>query len=579
MSLRARLVLALGFAALLPMAVTVGVPLLRAGARANQEVEARLAASSRQAARVLAREREALAAAVPRAALDEGLVVAAQQVAADAAAVRAAWSAAETGGADPPIPAPLVLASSPALHAVAARYRLDVLEVLDAGGGVLATTRSGVRLGDQSPLHAVASGGASILEAPDLAGAAPLPAQLAWYPARVGGRPAVVVGGRRLGREVLTELCDTTGQPVSITAAGSDLLRVPPAPLEPNWRGRDLPLGDRWAVRVWVPPGDVAQVRRELLVAFAGIAPLALGCALLVGVLLAEGVARPIRALARRADTISAERAGPVAFSWASGGARDEVSRLSRSFDRMLEALSDSEDRRVAAERVAAWQEVARRIAHEVKNPLTPIQLAVENLRRTREKAPADLDRALDEETAAILEEVGSLRSLVDEFSAFARLPQRRPVPTDLAQVVRQALHLLGSTLGAAGVHVEVVDAGIPRQVAADPEQIGRAVKNVVLNAVDAMEGLPEQHLSISLAERGGYVEIAVRDRGPGIPADSRARVFEPYFTTRGERGGSGLGMAIVHRIVTEHGGEVRLGDAPGGGAEVVLRLPVRGPA
>jgi signal transduction histidine kinase len=104
-------------------------------------------------------------------------------------------------------------------------------------------------------------------------------------------------------------------------------------------------------------------------------------------------------------------------------------------------------------------------------------------------------------------------------------------------------------------------------------------VKNVLLNAVEAMERVQDPTLSIVLAERDGYVEIAVRDRGPGIPVGLRTRVFEPYFTTRGEQGGSGLGMAIVHRIVTEHGGEVRLGDAPGGGAEVVLRLPVRGTA
>src|SRR4029453_4925545 len=106
--------------------------------------------------------------------------------------------------------------------------------------------------------------------------------------------------------------------------------------------------------------------------------------------------------------------------------------------------------------------------------------------------------------------------------------------------------------------------------VPADPEQIGRALKNVLLNAVEAMEGVSNPALSVSLQEQGGFVEIAVRDRGPGIPPDGRAHVFPPYFTTRSQRGGTGLGMAIVHRIVAEHGGEVRLGDAPGGGAEVV---------
>ncbi|HEX5044312.1 MAG TPA: ATP-binding protein [Candidatus Polarisedimenticolaceae bacterium] len=564
MTLRARLVLALGSAALLPTAVTVGVPLLRAGARAGEQVEARLAASSRQAARVLARERAALAAAVDRAALDSTLAGAAIPP-----------SPVEDAGA----PGPTAFASSAPLRELAARHRLDLLEVVDAQGRVLATTRPVVHRGDRSPFNPVLSGGAPVMAVPNLAGAAPLPALLAWHPAPVAARPASIVGARRLGREILSELADTSGQPVWLLDGGTFLLGVPDAPVPQDWRARDLAISDRFRLRVWAPPGDVAQVRRELLVAFAGVAPLALGCALLVGVLLAEGVARPIRALAHRADVISAQKTGPTPFARARGEARDEVTRLSRSFERMLDALSDSEERRVSAERVAAWQEVARRIAHEVKNPLTPIQLAVENLRRTREKAPADLDRALDEETAAILEEVGSLRSLVDEFSAFARLPEVRPVPTDLAPVVRQAVGLLAPTLEAAGIRAEVHDAGIPRDVLADPEQIGRAVKNVLLNAVEAMEGVANPALSIALQEQGGFLEIAVRDRGPGIPLDVRTHVFTPYFTTRGARGGTGLGMAIVHRIVAEHGGEVRLGDAPGGGAEVVLRLPVRGPA
>jgi signal transduction histidine kinase len=173
---------------------------------------------------------------------------------------------------------------------------------------------------------------------------------------------------------------------------------------------------------------------------------------------------------------------------------------------------------------------------------------------------------------------VRSLRSLVDEFSAFARLPEVRPVPTDLTQVVRHAVGLLAPILEAAGIRADVEDGGRARVVLADPEQVGRAMKNVLLNAVEAMEGVADPALTVSLAEQAGIVEIAVRDRGPGIPPDVRAHVFTPYFTTRGARGGTGLGMAIVHRIVAEHGGEVRLGDAPGGGAEIVLRLPVRGP-
>lgn len=556
MSLRARLVCTLVLTALVPMAVTVGVPLLRADARAAQEVARRLDLASRQARLVLERERGATGSAVTRAALDR------------------AWTM--------PAGGPVAL-----LADLARRHGLDLVEVIDPAGTVLATTRPGIPPGAPSPFASVVRAPVAIREIPSGSPGDPSwPGPIAWYPVRQAGPPLLLIGGRRLDEELLSEIAATTGQPVSLRRHGEDVLRIPRgAQAGRGWTSGGLTLGDRWELRVWTPAGDAGQVRRDLLGAFAGIAPLAIGSALLVGFLLAEGIARPIRALARRADTISAERAGweeprpagdePVG----SPGGADEVRRLTRSFDRMIDALSRSEGRRLAAERVAAWQEVARRIAHEVKNPLTPIQLAVENLRRTRTKAPADLDRALDEETAAILEEVGSLRALVDEFSAFARLPAPQPVPTDLAAVVRHALHLLGPRLAAAGIAVSVRDEGIPPHVAADPEQIGRAVKNVVLNAIDAMEATADRRLQIRLARvpgpGGDRVDLSFRDRGPGIPVEMRDRVFEPYFTTRGESGGTGLGMAIVHRILTEHGGAVLIGSPPGGGAEVVLRLPM----
>jgi nitrogen fixation/metabolism regulation signal transduction histidine kinase len=163
--------------------------------------------------------------------------------------------------------------------------------------------------------------------------------------------------------------------------------------------------------------------------AVGGVAPFALASALLVGLLLAAGIARPLRALATRAEAMAARQTTPLTH----GAERDEVRGLTRSFDRMLEGLAESERQRLAAERVAAWQEVARRVAHEVRNALSPIGLAVENLRRTHARAPAEFDRSLAVETATILEEVESLRALVEEFSRFARLPAPQCAPCDLA--------------------------------------------------------------------------------------------------------------------------------------------------
>jgi nitrogen fixation/metabolism regulation signal transduction histidine kinase len=138
------------------------------------------------------------------------------------------------------------------------------------------------------------------------------------------------------------------------------------------------------------------------------------------------------------------------------------VVRLTRSFERMLDSLQSSERERIAAERIAAWQQVARRIAHEVRNPLSPIRMAVENLRRVHARAPEQLDRALDQETTTILEEVESLTRLVDEFSEFARMPAPHREPCDPTQLVRHALALLGPRIEALGVEIELDREGAP---------------------------------------------------------------------------------------------------------------------
>src|SRR5262249_46601036 len=155
--------------------------------------------------------------------------------------------------------------------------------------------------------------------------------------------------------------------------------------------------------------------------------------------------------------------------------------------------------------------------------------------------------RAFEVETATILEEVHTLSRLVDEFSLFARLPSPRPEPCDLRLVLTQALHLFAPRIQALGVRVSVGDVEAPRAVRADPEQMGRALKNVIANALDAMETVPDRSLAITLRRvegargaLGEFAEISVRDSGAGFEPDALRRVFEPYFTTRAERGGAG---------------------------------------
>jgi nitrogen fixation/metabolism regulation signal transduction histidine kinase len=258
------------------------------------------------------------------------------------------------------------------------------------------------------------------------------------------------------------------------------------------------------------------------------------------------------------------------------------VRRLTEAFDGMLAALADSERRHAAAQRIAAWQEVARYLAHEVRNPLSPIQLAVQNLRRAREKGALPFERAFDQETAVILEEVESLRRLVDEFSLFARLPPLAAVRCDLRQIAAQALSLHAPRIAEGGVRLEFDETGPPAWIHADPEQIGRVLKNVIANALCALEPVAERSLALEIrratSPRGAVLVLEVRDSGVGLSREAAPRAFEPYFTTRPEKGGTGLGLAIAYRIVTEHGGRIEIDGTPGRGAVVAIELPVERP-
>ena len=335
-----------------------------------------------------------------------------------------------------------------------------------------------------------------------------------------------------------------------------------------------LPIDRGSALCLAVAPADARSLRRDLLGSLAGVATIAVILALLVGALLASRIASPIRLLSLRAEQISEERSRPMTLL----PERDETRRLTLAFDQMLDALAASERQRLAAERAAAWEEIARRLAHEIKNPLSPIQLAVENLRRVRDRSPDTFDRALEEETSTILEEVGALRALVDEFAQFARLPRPRIGPCDPKAVLDQTLVLFSGRIETMGVHVAVEASDAPPTIRADAEQLGRVMKNVLANALDAMERVTRRELSVAMRTIGPDLAITFRDTGSGFDAEALRRVFEPYFTTRGDHGGTGLGMAIAYRIVTEHGGTIRAEGAPGRGASITIVLPASGP-
>ena len=224
----------------------------------------------------------------------------------------------------------------------------------------------------------------------------------------------------------------------------------------------------------------------------------------------------------------------------------------------------------IRTQKIAAWREVARRLAHEIKNPLTPIQLSAERLRRHFAAAPASARALVEECTQTIVGEVESLKGLVDEFSQFARMPSPRTVPTNLHQLVVDTLALYNGIF--ADIAIERRFARDMPLVRLDPLQIRRVIINLVDNAVEAMERRGSIAVETQRDASNNIVRLVVADDGPGIPAAERDKLFLPYYSTK--RRGSGLGLAIVRRIIAEHGGSIEVGDNYPRGTRFTIELP-----
>lgn len=238
----------------------------------------------------------------------------------------------------------------------------------------------------------------------------------------------------------------------------------------------------------------------------------------------------------------------------------------------------------LAAQRQAAWSDVARRIAHEIKNPLTPIQLAAERLRRRYRKEITSDPETFLACTDTIIRQVGDIGRLVDEFSSFARMPSPVMNREDLQQLCRQSAVMLRNAHSR--IKISGPSDGATVMLACDRRQVGQALTNLLQNAVEAIEGRFEQAggaagedglIELTLEKTGGYAIISVSDNGRGLPGDERHRLTEPYVTTR--KKGTGLGLAIVRKIMEDHDGEIILEERPGGGAIVRLVFPVDGAA
>lgn len=233
--------------------------------------------------------------------------------------------------------------------------------------------------------------------------------------------------------------------------------------------------------------------------------------------------------------------------------------------------LEDSSDL-LRAQKSAAWQEVARRIAHEIKNPLTPISLCADRIGRQLRKLSLDpaTQEILEECTQTIQQEVQTVKSLVDEFTQYSRFPAAKPAPADLNEIVESAMAVFAGRLEKIRVTVDLDPALLP--VLADKEQIKRVIVNLIDNAAEAMNDAPVRELRVATLQRSPEIaELSVTDTGPGVSAADKEKLFLPYFSTKAR--GTGLGLAIVSRIVTEHQGRVKVEDSFPAGARFVVEL------
>ncbi|MFN3200087.1 MAG: ATP-binding protein [Bradymonadia bacterium] len=247
---------------------------------------------------------------------------------------------------------------------------------------------------------------------------------------------------------------------------------------------------------------------------------------------------------------------------------RDEVADLARHFNEMADGLAESYDRVQYLTQISAWQGIARRMAHEIKNPLTPILLSVQQAHSRYRGDDTGFRKVIDTTREIVEAEVETLRRLVSEFSEFARLPQVQLEPLDLSALPDE-LKMAHPEVE----HLEAHSAESPVQAMADRGLLKQALSNLVINAWDAANetDAPPQ-VAVHVVSVDNHVQIHVDDSGPGVPADMRGKIFEPYHT--GKAHGTGLGLAIVKKVIIDHKGRIEVGESPLGGARFTVWLP-----
>lgn len=294
-------------------------------------------------------------------------------------------------------------------------------------------------------------------------------------------------------------------------------------------------------------------------------------------------ISRPIEDLTSAAEDVAAG-------NWERkvddpGASNDEVARLIASFNQMTGELLRQRDRAVQAERVAAWRELARRLAHELKNPLFPLQITVENLMKARQQNSPEFNDIFSESTTTLLAELNNLKKIVGRFSDFSKMPTPRLQPVSVNQLLQEIGRLFTPQLSAAAkpIKLETKFTNADTTISGDPDLLRRAFENLVLNAIDAMPN--GGTLRIATSAKSGIVAADISDSGAGLTEEEAKRLFTPYYTTK--QHGTGLGLAIVQSVISDHGASIAVSSVPGKGTAFRMEFeqskasvqPLLGPA
>lgn len=316
---------------------------------------------------------------------------------------------------------------------------------------------------------------------------------------------------------------------------------------------------------------ELVTLRREILKTAALVALAALLIGLLVSWWVSRRITRPVEELAKGARDVASGRWDTHIDVQGS----DEIGQLAAAFNDMTKTLASQKEKLVQTERVAAWRELARRLAHELRNPLFPLQITVENLQRARQLGPQQFQEVFNEATATLKAELANLNTIVGRFSDFSKMPAPQFTRVNVNEVLRNAVRLFEPQFTAVGkpsIATEFFLSESLPEIDADPDLLHRAFQNLVLNALDAMPA--GGTITLKSSDAGESVRIEVADTGKGLTPEECSRLFTPYYTTK--QLGTGLGLAIVQSVVSDHHGSISVSSEEGRGAAFRIDLPKR---